>query len=542
MNVSLDIVLDDSFSQLSLKVSQHPKSLVRWEELLNYLIGKVTPLNKAIDKQLANLIRSTYESMLSHFPFLENYYVDYALFEYKLGDIKSMHKIFQMGLQKFNNMSLLLWTEYLKMCNHVVMSNKQLFKKYELAESFIGLHFFSGQFWEMYLEQVEMRCKTPNRYLIILRKVLEIPHYSYSNFFAKWLQCIEDIRDLKQVALFAPQEELWKRLKIDIFLGSRRGPHLEDAKKQLKKFTKELYMTIQYQVLEVYNLFEIHLKTHYYCSPESLIDQNQVLAWCKYLDYTETNRISQQVRLNYQRALIPLAHYDTIWLKYANWLIDKEDDFLTSKNVLLQGLQMSHKKAKLLDRLSSVLIKLGDYSTLTQLYTQVEDSYSDGIQDTDDCELFLDYLQYKIFLTRNISQSRYNGGDDKDSLLLDHEILDIIMKRLSYGKGKSGQELLLSMLKEMYSRIPRIQLENRIFKPIIEQNWDYYLNNGKFWYEYCHCVWYDPKRSYLEKRKYVVRDIWTQASKYQSTVKDSLKEFCDSYLPEDLDTFESTFN
>ena len=122
MNVSLDIVLDDSFSQLSLKVSQHPKSLVRWEELLNYLIGKVTPLNKAIDKQLANLIRSTYESMLSHFPFLENYYVDYALFEYKLGDIKSMHKIFQMGLQKFNNMSLLLWTEYLKICNHVVMS------------------------------------------------------------------------------------------------------------------------------------------------------------------------------------------------------------------------------------------------------------------------------------------------------------------------------------------------------------------------------------------------------------------------------------
>ena len=205
MDDSLDEILDDRYGEISLKVSQSPLALNNWEELINYLIDKASPMRKALNTQLVQLIRQTYKSMLAYFPFLENYSVDFALFEYKLGNIKEMHETFTTALEKHNNSSLLIWVEYLKICNEVVSNNRQLFQKYELAESFIGLHFYSGEFWEMYLEQVQLRCKTYTRYLVILRKILELPIYSYSKFYALWLDAIDNIKDLKQLAAMVPE-------------------------------------------------------------------------------------------------------------------------------------------------------------------------------------------------------------------------------------------------------------------------------------------------------------------------------------------------
>lgn len=536
MQDSIEDLLDDDYSRLSLRVSQHPKNLAYWEELLNHLLDKASPLNKAIDKRFADLIRYTYNAMLSQFPFLENYHIDYALFEYKLGNVKEMHHIFISGLQKMNNMSLLLWVEYLKICNEVISNNKQLFRKYELAETSVGLHFFSGEFWEMYLNQLLLRCKTPRRYFIVLRKVLELPIYSYSIFYAKWLKHIDDVRDLSQLTMMAPKDELAKKLKVDVNQASRRGPRLQAAKKQLKKYTKELYMVNQYQILEMYNLFEVHLKTHFYCSAQTLIDYSQISTWVRYLDYSINIRTPALTQLNFQRALLPLAHYEVIWLKYANWLLESEGDLISCRSILMQGLKMSHKKAKILDKLNSVMISLGEYKQLSSLYQGLHAAYGDKIEETDDFELFLDYLQFQTF-AGTISEELTEINLPKRQSL----ILDIVMKRLSYGEHKIGQEELLHVICEMYSTLNRQIIEEKVFRPIIDQKWDYYLTKGKFWFEYCHRVWFDPDSSYLEKRKFIVKHIWPAASQYREHARPLLEQFCQSYLPEEFESFEDIF-
>ncbi|SCU93808.1 LAFA_0F18316g1_1 [Lachancea sp. 'fantastica'] len=525
MDDTLEELLDDKFDVLSLNVSQSPMALSHWENLLNYLLEKASPVCKNINQQLLELIRQTYDSFFAYFPLLENYSVDRALLEYKIGNVRAMHTVFTSALQRHNNSSLLLWIEYLKLCNEVVINKKQLFRKYELAESYIGLHFYSGEFWELYLEQIKLRCVGHQRYLAVLRKVLEVPAYSYSKFFGLWMRAVDDIKDVKQLTLMAPEQELNRKVKIRIRGRERKGPQLQEGKKALRKFTKELYMVTQHRALEIYNLFESNIKTHYYCSAETLIEKSEISAWWRYLDYCDQNGIDQLTHLNFQRALLPLAHYEMIWLKYAAWLIQNYQDFITAKNVLSLGLQLSHRKSKILDRLCGLLVKLGKQDELQMLFKQIKSAFDDKIEETDDFELFMEYFQFTIFV------EKWDHRDGADTAL------KVLRKRLSYGGNKSGQEELLHLVCQMYARFPRKVLEEQIFRLIIDENWLYYLDNAKFWFEYCNRVWVDQKTSYLDKRRYIVEHIMPLVCNRNDSAKKSMESFCESYMPEDLDVW-----
>lgn len=442
-----------------------------------------------------------------------------------------MHETFTTALEKHNNSSLLIWVEYLKICNEVVSNNRQLFQKYELAESFIGLHFYSGEFWEMYLEQVQLRCKTYTRYLVILRKILELPIYSYSKFYALWLDAIDNIKDLKQLAAMVPEGDLSKKFKIDVKDPGRKGPRLQEGKKLLRKSTKELYMVVQYRVLEIYNLFEINLKTHYYMSAEALVEHNEIETWWKYLEYSITNGIDKVTQINFQRALLPLAHYELIWLKYSFWLIQSAGDYVSAKTVLVQGLKVSHKKAKILEKLSAVMLKMSRYPELVEIFEQTKKAYDEKIEESDDFELFQDYFCFVLFMERC-----FEAQPEATTGKIDTDPIKLLMKRLSYGEHKSGQEELLHMVCQSYQRFSRKMLEEKVFRPIIDQNWTFYLNSEKFWYEYCLRVWNDQESSYLEKRRHIVSNIIPEAAKQGPSALKGLLVFCETYLPEDLES------
>lgn len=534
------VVNDEEFSKLSFVIAKFPKSLVHWEEFLNFLISKAFPLNKSLHQRLYKLIETTYDSMLFNFPYLENYYIDYALFEYKLGHVAKMHKIYQRGLKVFKQRSLHLWTSYLKLCNEVLVSNKQLFQKYETAEKYIGLHYYSGGFWELYMEQIKERCANEVRYFIVLRKVLEIPQHSFSKFYGLWLQYIDEAQDLSQLNKFASNDDLLKKLKIDTSYRGRRGPYLLECKKLLKKFTKELYMVVQYQVLEIYSLFESKLTTHYYSCPENLIPAGEIETWDKYLDYTIMQRIDGWTHLNFQRTLMPLGHYEMMWLKYAHWLIESKADLVTAKNVLIEGLSMSLKKNNIMRLLYSILCKLNDYDVLAVILQENELANGSHVEDVDDFEIFWDYIQFRIFCTNGMSTSRYS--ESNASSFVAPEILDMIIRRLSHTSMKEGQLLLLSSILQLQNKSNSVLIEEKIFKHIVESGWKYYLQKGKFWSLYCRLTFFDPTLSYLEKRRRIVNQVWPQAKSQEVDTTEPIREFCQSYLPEDLDSFEQLFD
>lgn len=534
------LINDENFSTLTLSVSRYPKSLVYWEKLLNYIVKASAPICKSTEPQLLELIRYIYSSMLNEFPYLENYYIDFALLEYKLGNVSISHKIFQRGLQALNQRSLLLWTSYLKFCNNVVLNQKQLFKKYETAEEYVGLHFFSGEFWDLYLEEIRSRCTSSKRYWNVLRKILEIPLHSFSKFYALWLQHIDDIMDLKQLSQLTSKDELLKKLKIDINYSGRKGPYLQDAKKKLRKITKEMYMVVQYQVLEIYSIFESNIYINYYTSPETLVSSDEIETWVKYLDYTITLQTDSLTHLNFQRALLPLAHYDIVWIKYCKWLINSKKDLVGAKNVLLTGLKFSLKKTEIIKLLCSVICKVNDYVLLRNLLEKIESSYSDNVENVDDFEIFWDYLQFKTFCQNSLYSSRYS--DSQSNGLLNKELFDKVWKRLSFKEKKSGQEILLNNLVQFYSKDTVEFVEKNVFQKIIASGWKYYLQNGMFWNCYCRLIYFDASRSYLDKRQYIVKKIWPQIDKkFARSVLPSLTEFCQSYFPEEMDTLEEMF-
>lgn len=537
MNSNISFLDDQKFSDLALQVSKSPKTLAHWEALLNHFLSISSPISKSIDEYLLELIRSTYESMLFQFPFLENYHIEYALLEYKLGNITRMHKIFENGLQCFNNRSLLLWIEYLKICNRLISDDRLLFKKYEFAESYIGLHFFSGEFWHLYLDEIKLRCKMPQHYIKVLRKIIEIPLYEYCAFYDLWLQAIEDVTDLSELRYFASDDELWKKLKINSQLQGRRGPHLQYSKKSLRNITKEMYLTVQYEVMEIFELFESKISTRFYTSPETLAPHQDVVIWFKYLDYTTKKKNGDLIKLQFQRALLPLAHYEDIWLQYSKFLVDDLNDYLGAKNILMQALTIVHKKSKVIKMLSSVMTRLGQFSELSELYDELENVFSHDIARTDDFELFIDFINFKLFLSSTISKSRYSGTSD--NFEFSKSIFDKLVNRIEQEKNQDHQTLLLNLVNQMYERFPRHLVEKNIYQFIIENKWDSYLENGSFWYLYCSMVWFDSSQSYLLRRRYIMKKIVPLTIDKSKEVKIQVENFLNNYLADDLELFNS---
>ncbi|KAG0668911.1 hypothetical protein C6P45_004261 [Maudiozyma exigua] len=524
------IINSEKFSTLSLNATTYPKSLVNWENLLNYLIKTASPINKTIDGNTLRLITSIYESLLFNFPYLENYHVDYALLEYKLGNISSFHKIFKRALYLHNNRSLVLWISYLKICNEIVIDTKQLFKKYETAERYIGLHYHSGVFWMMYLDLLKLRCKTNQKYFIVLRKILEIPLHSFSNFYALWLSRIDDIRDLSELTYFIAEDDLLKKLKINKHYSGRKGPYLKEAKKAIKKFTKELYMVIQLHVLERYNLFESKLISQYYTSTDTLYPDVQIQTWSKYIDYTIELEIPDLIEINFQRALITFANYEFFWIKYAKWLINVSDNLISTKHILIQGLKSSTKKTKIIKLLSQVLISLNEIDTLDNILQELDNLYQNDITLCEDDELFWDYIEFGIFIANSSTKSRYGG--DMRSLMMPQEFLDMIQKRLRLPDHIEEKNKIIHNILLLQSKENTKIIEDNIFKYVLENTKDDYLSHGQFWQDYCHLIFFDSNMSYIEKRQYIVKQIWPKIPKNDSTLK-LTREFSNRYLPED---------
>ncbi|CCE65474.1 hypothetical protein TPHA_0L01170 [Tetrapisispora phaffii CBS 4417] len=538
MDAYTSIINHEKFSKYTLNITNSPKSIENWETLVTFLLGPTIQLNKNLDKRLYKLITKVYDSFLTQFPYLENYHIDYALLEYKLGHISKFHEIFNNALFIFNHRSLLLWVSYLSKCNESIIDNKTLFALYEKAEAYIGLHYLSGEFWMLYLEQLKERCSTKNRYYIVLRKVLEIPNHSFSAFYDRWFKEIDNIQDLSTLKYFAPTLDLQTRIKVDVNHKGRKGLILLEAKKTFAKIAKDLYNTIQFQVNELYSLFEVNITVPYYCSYDTLIKTEEIENWIKYLNYTIELKNDTLTHLNFQRALIPLANYDQIWLMYANWVTLVQDDYITAKNILLKALSMSNKKTKVLKELYGILLNLNDYDMLDDMLKKVENSFN-NLQDCDDFEIFWDYIQFKWFLHNTVGSSRYSGNKGKS--IIPAEVMGLIILWLKDSEKKEGQYILLNYILELQNKDNSEVLENKVFRMLIKENISFYLEDCKFWELYCKLILFNPSLSYLNKRKKIFQ-IWKEIKNYKLKSYDNLLLFCESYLIDDTDTFKKLFD
>ncbi|KAL6941555.1 hypothetical protein ACO0RG_002689 [Hanseniaspora osmophila] len=485
---------DTYFVKYSTQLSANPLKVSNWELLLNHLIATyATPLDKTVNASTISLISATYKSMLVHFPYLENYHIDYALFHFRLGGIKQARQIFLNALNTQNNRSLLIWCEYLKFLMKIEANKKTVLKNFEKAEFHVGMHFFASPFWDLYLQFILQNGYSREIYLRVLRKIIEIPQYEFAKYYTQWFEAIEnEIKDIKELQKFVNLQSINKKYNINLhdIMNSniRKGHLLQDLRLKLLSCFKELYQAIEYQVFEMYQLFELPLtmykKTNqcYYIPSNIPLSSKFLTNWLRYLDFTIKSHNNQLILIVFQRCLnsANIAHLDTIWLKFADWLIQNnssngQSDYLGALDVLKQSqkfLRSPISNLKIVCKMSDLYLKL-NYSS--QSLVELWHAHYGDAASHPDYRIFIKYYSYMRFVKQPVSEIR-------------------IQQRLKEFAEMNFLECLGD--KNYMEYIIKLKLKKL-------------LRLGKFWYLYLHLIWNTEKstetktKSHTEKSKII---------------------------------------
>lgn len=327
--------VDEEWSKLSLQVANEPDNVPHWEALINYVskdLSKITPTPKI------NSFRISYDQFLFRFPILEQYWVNYAELEFKLGNTELARDVYQRGLNS-NPYSLLIWIQYLRFLRKVELDYEKLVWFFQSAESKIGYHYHSYEFWSEFLEFEEKFNGKSLFYFNILRKIIELPIYNFAIFFKAWLNEIENLNH-ENVLKLVDEQDIVKKFKVSLDKKDLKKLDYHDLKAKLKKTYTDLYITTQFRSFELYQ-FEKNITLEYYV-PNFYRSFQELTNWEQYISFIELNGSPKQIEQLYERALIPLANYPTIWLKYANYFIGLSQ-FQNAKNLLYKSLIFMNK-------------------------------------------------------------------------------------------------------------------------------------------------------------------------------------------------------
>ncbi|ODV62935.1 mRNA splicing protein PRP42 ASCRUDRAFT_31254, partial [Ascoidea rubescens DSM 1968] len=373
------------YNEVALQLVTDPDNYDLWVKLLT----AAENLNGGICKKSSNddiaLLYVSYKRFLDKFPLYEKFWIIFANWFFKLGQINQADLIFLNAL-KFIPSSVLIWENYLKFKILTVHNTdgidrykfiKRLFLKAELK---IGLHYLSTDFWDLYLkfeeENNENSADKKFQIYLILRKLIELPIYGFSKYYEKFMNFLDLNLNLKDVSTYVTNKDLIKlgytnqSLQLLLKKDSTNSDFssdipkiLKDIKNKIKKIYTDLYITVQYEVFKIYE-FEKKIVHPYFHT--TYLSKQELLIWESYLNYYEldtlnyTNFIVQnfhkKIQTIYERCLISTALYDKYWLRYANYYINL-NEFENSKNILLRSI-FHLPKTSIKVKLKLVLVEL----------------------------------------------------------------------------------------------------------------------------------------------------------------------------------------
>lgn len=362
-----------SFQEVSdtqlIALVECPDDLGRWIKAIKLLEESNEGVTKKSDAADRELIEGLYQSLLSRFPYLENYWIKYANTKFRLGDTNNANLIYLEAL-KVMPYSFKLWVRYLKflmgMSTMDYLSMKIMFKE---AERHIGGHFHSAEFWELYLDlEKNLNPSEKNRKFetfLILRKVIELPIYHYAHFYSKFTNFIDSEITLKNLTIYFSPSDLNKfgiserQLKD---MDDSNYAKLKEVITKIKKIFTDLYISTQYDVTKTFQ-YEANLKVQYFST--KVLTVQELDSWSSYLDFLEIklldpilnfqsslqlqpflseislkkplfSNIIQRITLTYERCLIGTALYDRFWLRYF-WFLMNIGKVADAKNVLIRA-------------------------------------------------------------------------------------------------------------------------------------------------------------------------------------------------------------
>lgn len=197
----------------------------------------------------------------------------------------------------------------------------------------------------------------------------------------------------------------------------------------------------------------------------------------------------------------------------------------------MRGMELSLEKIKIIHILCTLLISLDEMHTLDNLLQGLNLLYENDIESCKDFKLFWDYIQFQIFIANSAALSRYEQTPSK---VIPDYLLKKIQKRLIANGKRDDKNSMITHLMSLQSKKNLSFIEKEIFKYVVENCQDDYLNEGLFWQSYCNLILLDTDRPLDQRRDQIVKNIWPQIPRNEETL-DVVKEFARIYFPQYID-------
>mgnify|MGYP003366123813 FL=1 len=342
--------------ELAKEVANHPDNFALWEKLINLTaflpsinLKTKIEINHLAQPSVKQLLLLCYENLLVYFPYLEQYWVNYARWFYRFNELEKSLQTFQRALSILPG-SILLWNTYLDLLLKINSDNTEMLNHFEEARMAIGYNYYSFFFYDKYLlflQQNDMISETH----LLLRRILEVPQHEYAKYFKAYMGLI-DSADLKTIKYIITKEDLQNDFGMswsDLF----KQENLTSVKTEVRKRIADLYITTQYYAWKFYQ-YEKNLSTQYYV-PNEPLTRLELQTWRSYLEFVENLNLKlvakeKEVALKknnsnvidtlYRRCLIVTGSYHFFWIKYSNYYLNL-NDIEKAKDILLQGIYMN---------------------------------------------------------------------------------------------------------------------------------------------------------------------------------------------------------
>lgn len=327
----------NDWQAVSLKLLKEPHNFELWQQ---FIYCSENPDGRPLDVTSSNIkksqLRQSYESFLRKYPLLSKYWIAYAHWEQKLSNLPRAQVIFAKGL-RYLRLDLHYWLAYLRFQIETISDNiDAVADLFEDAREAIGFHFYSFEFYSLYITFLKTYSTPENRYndklALLLRLIMEIPMYDFAALFKEVIAFIQpqSNNSFKHLESFVGPVVL-KTMKKDFNNNSN------SILKKVTKLVSDTYVVSQYKSYELYT-FEKNLASpiSYILSEPSSQERGN---WSQYLTFVEHNFPFEYVFQLYRRCTYMTSLYSEFYEKFSDYLISNKRINL-SREILQLGVSL----------------------------------------------------------------------------------------------------------------------------------------------------------------------------------------------------------
>lgn len=301
----------EEFKVLKNEVIGSPNDIKHWDGLFQKFDELVThSLNndREISKDFKLLVYTSYEELLTRFPYLVSYWKQFSIMEYKLNGSSSSIGVLRKAVNSCQY-SLDLWEDYLNAL--MVEKDPEFVTEVKSCLQLNGQNFNSHVIWDKYLAHIAQDNKSDNVFEVYL-KLIRIPVYEYARYYDDYLQ-LDKFTLLTTIPAVDLEPYLHKIDKSDI------NDCTEVEKFQiLQEFSEDIFQITQTRVTEKWE-YESVIKNRE-LNLQAINDKYELDNWINYLDYEIKNGVHESIVNLFEQCLIPLCFNEKMWLKYLSYL------------------------------------------------------------------------------------------------------------------------------------------------------------------------------------------------------------------------------